>query len=340
MNYDITGKISLNISPEKMSSEQTFTARIPHNLAGQRLDQVLAEIFSDYSRSKLQTWIKAGRVQIDGRQLPAKSRLEGGETVILNAEPEAVVTVDAEEIPLDIVYEDSFLLIVNKPAGLVVHPAAGNWDGTMQNALLHYDPELATLPRAGLVHRLDKGTSGLMVVARTLTAHKHLVDELQARTIKREYLAVVQGRMTAGGTVDQPVGRHPVDRKRIAVRDGGKPAVTHFRVEERFSHHTLIRVNLETGRTHQIRVHMAHIRFPLVGDPVYGGRLRFPPGGDEKLIEVLKSFHRQALHAAKLGLVHPQSNEWMEVEAEIPEDFSELLAVIRDTNLESYKRSS
>lgn len=306
------------------------TASVPEELAGMRLDQALAELFPDYSRSKLQTWIKAGRVKIGDTVPKAKDRVEGGEAIILDAEPEIVTECNAEAIALDIVYEDKSLLIVNKPAGLVVHPAAGNWSGTLQNALLHHDPKLAALPRAGIVHRIDKDTSGLLMVAKTLQAHNSLVEQLQERAIEREYLAITQGRMTAGGMVDAPIGRHPVDRKRNAVRDNGKEAVTHYRVLERFANHTFIRLQLETGRTHQIRVHMEHIHYPLLGDPVYGGRFRLPPQCSSELEQQLRSFKRQALHAAKLGLQHPVTDDYLEWEAPLPADMEQLLEALRE----------
>lgn len=299
-----------------------------------RLDQCLAELFPDYSRSKLQTWVKSGRVLVDGRTLKAKDKLVGGEEIRLDAEAEVVLENEAEDIPLDIVYEDDSILIINKPAGLVVHPAAGNWHGTLVNALLNHDPNLNTLPRAGIVHRLDKDTSGLLMVAKTLQAHHSLTEQLQERSINREYLALVKGWMTAGGTIDEPIGRHPVDRKRNAVREDGKPAVTHYRLERRFKRHTLVRVKLETGRTHQIRVHMAHINYPLVGDQVYGGRFQLPAGCSEKLAQALREFKRQALHAAKLGLEHPVTGEYREWEQPLPEDMLQLLSVLAEDELD------
>lgn len=307
-----------------------LTAQIPEEMAGMRLDQVLAELFSDYSRSKLQTWLKAGRVTVDGALLKAKDKVEGGESIELDAVAEVVLECGPEAIPLDIVYEDDSLLIVNKPAGLVVHPAAGNWTGTLQNALLNHVPSLETLPRAGIVHRIDKETSGLLMIAKTLQAHNSLVQQLQERMIEREYLAITKGRIIAGGTIDEPIGRHPTDRKRYAVRYNGKEAVTHYRVVERFARHTLIRVKLETGRTHQIRVHMAHIHFPLLGDPVYGGRFQLPPDCSERLEAELRSFKRQALHAEKLGLSHPETQEYCEWVQPLPEDMSRLLAALHD----------
>ncbi|HCT99256.1 MAG TPA: RNA pseudouridine synthase, partial [Methylococcaceae bacterium] len=248
-----------------------LTIEVPFEMAGMRLDQALAELFSDYSRSKLQTWVKAGRVHVNGEQLKAKDKLEGGECITLNAEAEVVIDAKPENIPLDIVFEDAHILILNKPAGLVVHPAVGNWSGTLLNALLHHVPQLDTLPRAGIVHRIDKDTSGLLMVAKTLQAHSHLTEQLQARDIHREYQAITHNRMISGGTIDEPIGRHPTDRLRYAVNENGKEAITHYRVISRFKRHTHIQVKLETGRTHQIRVHMAHVRFPLVGDPLYSG---------------------------------------------------------------------
>ncbi len=300
-----------------------------------RLDQCLAEVFPDYSRSKLQTWIKTGRVLVDGEIMKGREKLDGGEEIELDAEAERVIEYAPQEIPLDIVYEDDALLIVNKPAGLVVHPAVGNWDGTLVNALLNHAPSLDTLPRAGIVHRIDKDTSGLLMIAKTLQAHNSLVEQLQERSIHREYLALVKGWMTAGGTVDEPIGRHPVDRKRNAVvRRGGKEAITHYRLEQRFKRHTLIRVKLETGRTHQIRVHMTHINYPLVGDQVYGGRFQMPADCSPALAEALRNFKRQALHAAKLGLEHPETGEYCEWEQAIPEDMQNLLKLLAENELD------
>lgn len=300
-----------------------------------RLDQCLAEVFPDYSRSKLQTWIKAGRVLVDGEIMKGREKLDGGEEIELDAEAERVIEYAPQEIPLDIIYEDDSLLIVNKPAGLVVHPAVGNWDGTLVNALLNHAPSLDTLPRAGIVHRIDKDTSGLLMIAKTLQAHNSLVEQLQERSIHREYLALVKGWMTAGGTVDEPIGRHPVDRKRNAVvRRGGKEAITHYRLEQRFKRHTLIRVKLETGRTHQIRVHMTHINYPLVGDQVYGGRFQMPADCSPALADALRNFKRQALHAAKLGLEHPETGEYCEWEQAIPEDMQNLLKLLAENELD------
>jgi 23S rRNA pseudouridine1911/1915/1917 synthase len=313
-----------------MNEPVRLQARVPEELAGARLDQALSRMFPDFSRARLQQWIRAGQVTVDGRVMRPRDRVMGAEEVSVEAELEVQETYQPEAIALDLIYADDTLLVINKPVGMVVHPAAGNWEGTLQNALLHYAPELAQVPRAGIVHRLDKDTSGLLVVARTLTAHKRLVEQLQARTVKREYAAVVNGVFTAGGTVDEPIARHPVDRKRMAVVASGKPAVTHYRVAERFRAHTHVTVRLETGRTHQIRVHMAHLRHPLVGDRVYGGRLRLPPDCTARLREMLQSFRRQALHAARLALEHPKSGELMEWEAPLPADMVDLLEALRD----------
>jgi 23S rRNA pseudouridine1911/1915/1917 synthase len=301
---------------------------IPENLRGRRLDQALAELVQEYSRSRLQQWIRAGQVTVDERIARVRETVHGGERVRIDAEMSVQTASEPEPIALDIVYADADLLVVNKPAGLVVHPAAGNPSGTLLNALLHYDESLATLPRAGIVHRLDKNTTGLMVVARNLTAHKQLVDALQARAVKREYLAVVNSVLTAGGTIIAPIGRHPVDRKRMAVVDRGKEAITHYRVEERYRAHTLVRVSLETGRTHQIRVHMAHRHTPIVGDPVYGGRLRLPAGASDSLKSLLSTFRRQALHATRLELQHPTRGEPVSWEVGMPADMAELIAAL------------
>jgi 23S rRNA pseudouridine1911/1915/1917 synthase len=313
-----------------MSEHIHLTGQIPQSSAGRRVDQVLAELFPGYSRSRLQQWIKAGQVLLNQRPvLLARYRVAGGEQVEVRAQLQLETEVRPEDIPLDIRFQDQHLLVLNKPAGLVVHPAAGNPNGTLQNALLYYDPELAALPRAGIVHRLDKDTSGLMVVARSLSAHKSLVEQLQARSVHREYLALVQSVLAAGGTVDAPIGRHHRDRLRMAVVESGKPAISHYRVLERFAAHTLVQVRLESGRTHQIRVHMAHIHCPLLGDPLYGGRLRLPRGASAVLREAISAFRRQALHAVRLQLIHPLTREVVGWEAEIPADFNQLLESLR-----------
>jgi len=317
-----------------MGDPQQLNVEIPEQLAGARLDQALASLFPDYSRARLQRWIKDGHVTVDGKLLRPKDVVHGGEqvslTVMLTEETHWV----PQPLPLDICFEDEAVLVINKPAGLVVHPGAGNQHSTLSNALLHHAPELESVPRAGIVHRIDKDTSGLLVVARTLAAQKSLVEQLQARAFERHYQAVVMGVMTAGGTVDAPIGRHPVNRTRQAVvtiegSSSGKEAITHYRVAERFRRHTLVNVKLETGRTHQIRVHMAHIHYPLVGDPVYGGRLRIPPRATPELDKALRTFKRQALHAASLGFVHPLSGESVSWQAELPDDMQQLLATCR-----------
>lgn len=313
-----------------MPITEAVTCQIPPACAGMRLDQALAELLPAYSRSRLQQWLKAGHLRVNGQIRRPRDPVAGGETIsgelVMTTETVAI----AQDIPLTLCYEDADLLVINKPAGLVAHPAAGNRDGTLVNALLHRCPELAGLPRAGLVHRLDKDTTGLLVVARSLPAHTALVAQLQARTIEREYLAVVNGLPVAGGVVNAPVGRHPVDRQRMAVTSGGRPAITHYRIVRRFRAYTLLRVKLETGRTHQIRVHMAHVRLPLLGDPVYGGRLRIPPGASPRCIEAIQQFRRQALHAERLALTHPLRGERLEWRAEVPPDLAELLAALTE----------
>ncbi|QEA38844.1 23S rRNA pseudouridine(1911/1915/1917) synthase RluD [Pistricoccus aurantiacus] len=304
--------------------------RIPDSLAGQRFDQAAAELFSDFSRERLKAWIQQGMLTLDGTQARPKDKVRGGERLALHAVLEEDTRWQPQAMDLDVLFEDDEVLVLNKPAGLVVHPAAGNPDGTLLNALLHHCPALAAIPRAGIVHRLDKDTTGLMVVAKTLKAQTSLVEQLQARSVSREYDAIVTGVMTAGGTVDAPIGRHPKDRKRQAVTASGKPAITHYRVTERFRGHTHVRCRLETGRTHQIRVHLAHRRFPLLGDRIYGGRLKLPAGASEELKELLRSFPRQALHARRLAFVHPASHEPVEWRAELPDDLLTLLDYLRD----------
>ncbi|MCP5159018.1 MAG: 23S rRNA pseudouridine(1911/1915/1917) synthase RluD [Gammaproteobacteria bacterium] len=307
---------------------ERIDCQIPAACAGMRLDQALAELLPAYSRNRLQQWLKTGQLRVNDAVRRPRDRVVGGEAISGDLAFEIETIATPQDIPLTLIYEDADLLVIDKPAGLVAHPAAGNHDGTLVNALLHHVPELATLPRAGLVHRLDKDTTGLLVVARRLSTYTALVEQLQARAIEREYLAVVNGTPVAGGAVDAPIGRHPVDRQRMAVTPGGKPAVTHYRVLRRFQAHTLLRVKLETGRTHQIRVHMAHIRLPLLGDPVYGGRPRLPPGASRHSIAAIQRFRRQALHAERLALMHPATGEWLVWRAEIPADLAELLAIL------------
>ena len=311
-------------------------AAVPLTAAGRRFDQALAEMFPDYSRSRLSGWIKSGAVTLDGVQVPPRQLLRGGEQVRLQVELENEVTSAPEDIALDIVHEDEHLLVLNKPAGLVVHPGVGNPAGTLLNALLHHDPKLVELPRAGIVHRLDKDTSGLMVVAKTLPTYTALVDLLSRHEVERQYEAVVLGTMVAGGTVDEPIGRSMGDRLRQAVRDeeDGKRAVTHYRLRERFRAHSLLQCQLETGRTHQIRVHMAHINHPLVGDPLYGGGLKLPKGASAELIAMLRGFRRQALHAEKLSFIHPISGEALSFSVERPADQLALIEALRADLLE------
>jgi 23S rRNA pseudouridine1911/1915/1917 synthase len=300
-----------------------------------RLDQVAAQLFSDFSRERLKDWIKDGRLTLNGRPGKPKDKVVGGETLVLLAELAVETPALPQDIPLTIVYEDEALLVVDKPAGLVVHPGAGNPDGTLMNALLHHWSDLNLLPRAGIVHRIDKDTSGLLVVAKTLQAHTALTEQLADKTVYREYEAVVCGVMTGGGTVDAPIDRHPTDRTRMAVVSRrhdedlrGRDAVTHYRVIARFRGHTHVRVQLETGRTHQIRVHMSHIGHPLIGDPVYAGRPRLPKGASPEMIRAVQHFPRQALHARRLGLAHPVTGEAMNWESPLPADMQELLAIL------------
>ena len=311
-------------------------AEVPLASAGRRFDQALAGMFPDYSRSRLSGWIRSGAVTLDGAVVPPRHLLRGGEQVLLEVELEAEVSSVPENIALDIVHEDEHLLVLNKPAGLVVHPGAGNPAGTLLNALLYHDAALAELPRAGIVHRLDKDTSGLMVVARTLPTYTALVDLLSRHEVERQYEAVVLGTMVAGGTVDEPIGRSMGDRLRQAVRDeeDGKRAVTHYRLRERFRAHSLLQCQLETGRTHQIRVHMTHIGHPLVGDPLYGGGLRLPKGASDELVAVLRGFRRQALHAEKLSFIHPATGEALSFSATRPDDQRILIEALRKDLLE------
>lgn len=313
-----------------MSDHIRLSAQVAAENGGQRLDQVAAQLFSDYSRSRLQSWIKDGSLTVDGRTLRPRDTLYGGEKLELEAELEDQGDWKAEAIDLEVVYEDDSILVINKPAGLVVHPAAGHQDGTLLNALLHHAPELSKVPRAGIVHRLDKDTTGLMVVAKTIEAQTDLVLQLQARSVTREYECVVVGVMTSGGKVDEPIARHGTNRQKMAVMAGGKQAVSHYRVISRFRAHTHVKVKLETGRTHQIRVHMSYVRFPLIGDQTYGGRLRIPPGATPELIKMLREFPRQALHARRLELVHPDDGRTMRWEAPLPQDMVDLLALLRE----------
>lgn len=307
------------------------TCTIPEELAGQRLDTVLAKMFPAYSRSRLKAWLLAGDIRVNGVSPRPRDSVLGGETVEFTVAPEVATEAEPEPIDLPVAYQDEHLLVINKPAGLVVHPGAGNANGTLMNGLLHLDSTLNELPRAGIIHRLDKDTSGLLMVARTLPAHTALVRMLADREIHREYLAVCAGTLTGGGMISEPIGRHRGDRRRMTVRDDGKPAVTHFTVEKRYSAYTYIRVRLETGRTHQIRVHFAHRRHGLLGDPVYGPRLGLPKGASEHLQQTLRRFRRQALHATRLAFEHPITGEAVEVKAPIPKDFADLLEALEET---------
>jgi 23S rRNA pseudouridine1911/1915/1917 synthase len=307
---------------------RTHSLALPQELAGLRLDQALARALPQYSRARLQGWIEAGAVEVDGRRLRPKDKVLGGERVHIQARLETEEQVSAEALPLEIVFKDRALFIINKPSGMVVHPGAGNARHTLQNALLGLDPKLAVVPRAGLVHRLDKDTSGLLVVARTPEAHTALVAAMAEREIERHYIALCNGVMTGGGTIDEPIGRHRTQRTRMAVRNDGRPSVTHYRLMKRFRAHTLVHVELESGRTHQIRVHFAHIGYPVVGDPLYGGRRRIPAGASPALVAELEKFQRQALHAARLSLAHPLTGKEMEWEAPLPTDMAHLLAML------------
>ena len=309
---------------------EPIEATVPEHLAGKRFDQALAEMFPEFSRSRLTDWIKSGDALLNGEIAKPKIAVNGGETVTLAAKQQIETDAVAEDIPLTVVYADDDVLVVDKPAGLVVHPGAGNPRGTLVNALLHYDSALANLPRAGIVHRLDKDTSGLMVVARSLRAHAGLIEQLSSRAVHRQYVAVVQGLMVAGNTVDAPIDRHPRDRIKQAVREDGREAVTHYRVRERYRAMTRIECRLETGRTHQIRVHMAHIRHPLVGDATYGNGLKYPKGATPELVEALRGFRRQALHAERVALSHPITGEALEILAPAPEDLLALARALRE----------
>lgn len=331
MMNDIASTPEQDLPDEALDDADDFeslSVEVPLALAGRRFDQVLAELFPEFSRSRLTEWVKTGAARLDERQVKPRQSVHGGELITLQVKAETQTHAEPENIALNVLYQDDSVIVLDKPAGLVVHPGAGNPSGTLVNGLLNFDPSLAELPRAGIVHRLDKDTSGVMVVARTLRAHADLVEQLSGREVQRHYLALVAGPMIAGGTVDAPIGRHPRDRIRMAVVGSGRPAVTHYRVSERFRAHTLVECRLETGRTHQIRVHMAHIRHPIIGDPIYS-RLTQPKGASAELLEVLRSFKRQALHARHLAFRHPATGEPVTADAAIPADMQALLAVVR-----------
>jgi 23S rRNA pseudouridine1911/1915/1917 synthase len=310
-----------------MKIQQTLT--IPDHLGGMRLDQALAKLLPDYSRTQLQAWIKNAEITLNGQPAKARDSVFGGETITLCASLKPQPVWDAEAIDLNIVYEDDALLVINKPVGMVVHPAAGHTNQTLLNALLHHVPALQQLPRAGILHRLDKDTSGLLVIAKTQTALIKLNKQLKARTITRIYQAIVSGVLTSGGCIDQPIGRHPIKRKSMTVIETGKPAITHYRVIERYRAYTRIKVQLETGRTHQIRVHLAHEHHPLLGDQTYGGRLQLPKGATPELVQALRHFKRQALHASELGLIHPVTLQPLTWQAPLPDDMQALIEILK-----------
>lgn len=313
-----------------MSDVQQKT--VPPELSGQRLDLALARMFPEFSRSRLKSWLLQGFITVDERSMRPRDPVAGGETILLQPQPEVAIQSEPEPLDLDIIFEDEDCLVVNKPAGLVVHPGAGNQRGTLMNGLLHHVAALEQLPRAGIIHRLDKDTSGLLLVAKSLQAHTALVRALAEREIARHYLAVCGGVLTGGGSINEPIARHPVDRLRMSVQRDGKPAMTHYRVIQRFAAHTYISVQLETGRTHQIRVHFAHRRHALTGDQTYGGRLAIPAGASERLRDTLRRFRRQALHAEKLAFAHPAGGKEIELQVEPPADFADLLNALAEDN--------
>ncbi len=313
----------------KTDSKKNISLTLPEDVAPERLDQALAKLLPDYSRTQIQSWIETHALLLNGATTKAKTKVKGGEHIEITIEEKSLPTWEAQAIPLSIVYEDEAILIINKPHGLVVHPGAGNAQHTLLNALLHHAEILRALPRAGILHRLDKNTSGLLVIAKTSAALKHLSNQLKKHTLVRQYQAIVTGRFISGGKIDAPMGRHPIHRKRMAVIDTGKEAITHYRMMEKYRAHSRLAIRLETGRTHQIRVHMAHIRHPVVGDPTYGGRLQLSKGMSPELIQVLRQFKRQALHAFALEFAHPLTDEWMRFEADLPEDMLQLIAALQ-----------
>ena len=306
--------------------QQSF--QVEKQQAGSRLDQALQQLLPDYSRSRIQHWIQQGYVVINHQVCKPRQKVFSGDRIDLDVPEQTVLTDQPQPVEFDVLHQDDDIIVVDKPAGLVVHPAAGHADGTLVNGLLALDERLQQLPRAGIVHRLDKDTTGVMVVARNLSAHSWLVEELQARRVKREYLAIARGVVTAGRRIETEMGRHPQNRKKMAVVDNGKPAITNFQVLRRFEHFSLLKVQLETGRTHQIRVHMAHLQYPLLGDPLYGGRVQVPAAADAELISAVRGFSRQALHAERLGFIHPRSREPVSFEAPPPADFARMLEVL------------
>ena len=314
-----------------MPRHVSLSQQVSQDSAGARLDQAAAELFPEYSRGRLQQWIKLGELTINGKRAKPSTRVVGGENLAIDAQLVSEGEVEPQDIPLDIIFSDEHLLVLNKPAGLVVHPAAGNWDGTLQNALLHYDPELDTLPRSGIVHRLDKDTSGVMVVARSLKAHASLVDQLQTRSMSRVYEAVVKGETPVSGTINANIDRNPRDRKKMAVRESGRTATSHYRLIQRLPGTSHVEVSLESGRTHQIRVHMTHIGFPIVGDPLYGRGHIKQKGLSTEVIEAINTFPRQALHARTLRLTHPESAQECEFSAPLANDMIKLIAILEQS---------
>lgn len=300
---------------------------IPSTMAGKRLDQALAKMLPEYSRARLQGWIRAGDVKIDKKSMPAcDDQVKGGEQIEIRTRLKLQVTAAPEAIPLQIVFEDESMIIVNKPAGLVVHPGAGNPQHTLMNALLNHDQQLQHVSRAGIVHRLDKETTGLLIIARTPESHTYLVTQLQQKQIQRQYVALVSGTMISGGTIDQAIGRDPQNRIKMAILKNGRDARTHYRIIRKYRYHTQLRVQLETGRTHQIRVHMAGLNYPIVGDPLYGRKRQLAKGLPENFAKTIKDFPRQALHASALSLIHPKNKTMLRWEAPIPEDMARLIA--------------
>lgn len=313
-----------------IDTNKIHTLIIPDQYANERLDHTLAKLLPEYSRTLIQDWIEKGQVLVNGLPSKGKIKIKGGETVSVQITLKPQPEWKAQNIPLNIVYEDDALIIINKPVGLVVHPGTGNSESTLLNALLHHAPQLQVLPRAGILHRLDKNTSGLLVIAKTAAALRDLSHQLKQRTLLREYQAIVYGHLISGGTIDAPIDRHPIHRKQMAIVETGKTAITHYRVAEKYRAHTRLSLRLETGRTHQIRVHLHHIRHPIIGDATYGGRVHLTKGMTPELIQTLRQFKRQALHAFALGLSHPDTQEWMRFEIDLPDDMKHLIQMLKD----------
>lgn len=318
----------VNMHGMKNESEQ-HTLTLQENDVNKRLDAVLSQYFPEYSRTQLQQWIKDGHVHLNEQTVKPNYKVQGGEIVTINVQKRTELINQAEAIPLDIIHEEDDFLVINKPIGFVVHPGAGNSNSTLLNALLHHDPALKNLPRAGIIHRLDKDTSGLLVIAKTEKALASLTKQMKNREISREYQAIVYGNLISGGTIDAPIGRHPKDRKRMAITNSGKPAITHYRISEKYPHHTRLKVILETGRTHQIRVHMAHIKHPIIGDRTYAGRIKLAKGMSQQLIDQIRGFNRQALHAFALGFKHPITNQPVRFECKLPDDMKQLITSLK-----------